>query len=157
MLRIPTFLAPSRIPGAGLGLFCRERVAAGTPIWRLDPGLDLVLDRLPEDPVLREFVEIYAYMPLEGPTRWVICLDNARFINHADAPNTADAPETTTATEDLPPGTEITSDYRSFCRNPFAAWGLVSGPSEPAIAEAFATGGGASGRVPVPALAPPRA
>ena len=49
----------------------------------------------------------------------MVCLDDARFINHADAPNTADTEETTTALRDLAAGEEITSDYRSFCRNPF--------------------------------------
>lgn len=126
MLRIPTFLAQSRIPGAGLGLHCQELVRAGTLIWRLDPGLDLVLDSLPADPVMRRFVETYGYVPLEGRPRWVICMDHGRFINHADRPNTTDTPDETVAACDLPPGTEITSDYRSFCRNPFAGWASAS-------------------------------
>jgi hypothetical protein len=122
MLRISTYLAPSRIPGAGLGLFCKERVREGTLIWRFDPGLDVVLEALPDDPVLRRFVEVYGYVPLDGPRRWIVCLDDGRFINHADAPNTRDDAETTTALFDLAPGTEITSDYRSFCRDPFTNW-----------------------------------
>jgi hypothetical protein len=122
MLRIPTYLATSRIPGAGLGLFCRDVVPAGTLIWRFDPGLDLVIAALPEEPVSRRFVEIYGYMPLEGAPRWLICMDDARFINHADAPNTLDTPDTTIALRALAAGEEITSDYRSFCRNPFDGW-----------------------------------
>jgi hypothetical protein len=122
MLRIPTYLATSRIPNAGLGLHCRDFVPAGTLIWRLDPGLEVILHELPDDPVQRSFVEIYGYMPLDGPPRWVICIDDGRFINHADVPNTQDGPETTVALHDLPPGTEITSDYRSFCRDPFVNW-----------------------------------
>lgn len=122
MLRIPTRLATSRIPGAGLGLFCRDAVPAGTVIWRFDPGLDLVLAALPEEPVLRRFVETYGYVPLEDPPRWVVCLDDARFINHADAPNTLDPPDLTSAARDLAPGEEITSDYRAFCRDPFGGW-----------------------------------
>ncbi|WP_211257618.1 hypothetical protein, partial [Muricoccus aerilatus] len=52
-----------------------------------------------------------------------------RFINHADAPNTRDEPETTIALFDLTPRTEITSDYRSFCRDPFNAWPVkLAGP-----------------------------
>jgi len=122
MLRIPTYLAASAIPGAGLGLFCRGPVPAGAVIWRFDPGLDLVLTALPEEPVLRRFVEVYGYVPLEGPPRWVVCLDDARFINHADAPNTLDIPDLTAAARDLAPGEEITSDYRAFCRDPFGGW-----------------------------------
>jgi hypothetical protein len=122
MLRIPTYLAPSQIPGAGLGLFCKEWVRERTLVWRLDPGLDVVLEALPEDPVLRRFIGVYGYIPLEGPRRWIVCLDDARFINHASAPNTWDEPETTTVLFDLAPGTEITSDYCSFCRDPFTNW-----------------------------------
>ena len=61
-------------------------------------------------------------MPLEDPPRWVVCIDDGRFINHADLPNTRDDAETTVALCDLQPGTEITSDYRSFCRAPFTNW-----------------------------------
>lgn len=132
MLRIATYLAPSPIPQAGLGLFCRERVAKGALIWRFDPGLDLVLHALPEDPMHRRFVEIYGYQPLDEPRRWVICMDDARFINHADEPNTWDEADITVASRDMMPGTEITSDYRSFCRDPFSSWGALvlprSGP-----------------------------
>ena len=122
MLRIPTYLAPSQIPGAGLGLYCRDLVREGTLVWRLDPGLDVILHRLPDEPVLRRFIEVYGYMPLEDPPRWVVCIDDGRFINHADLPNTRDDAETTVALRDLQPGTEITSDYRSFCRAPFTNW-----------------------------------
>ena len=58
MLRIPTYLAPSQIPGAGLGLYCRDLVREGTLVWRLDPGLDVILHRLPDEPVLRRFVQV---------------------------------------------------------------------------------------------------
>ncbi len=51
----------------------------GALIWRLDPGLDVVLKVLPQDSVLRRFVEIYGYIPLEGPRRWVVCLDDERW------------------------------------------------------------------------------
>ncbi len=127
MLRIPTLLATSRIPGAGLGLFCKAPVAAGTLVWRFDPGLDVVLETLPEDPLLRRFAQVYGYRPLEGPPRWILCLDDARFINHCDAPNTEDLPDVTTARRDLAAGEEITSDYRAFCREPFSGWALPPG------------------------------
>lgn len=128
MLRIPTYLATSAIPGAGHGVFCRDFVPAGTLIWRFDPGLDLELTELPEDPELRRFVEVYGYMPLDDPPRWVICLDNGRFINHSDHPNTVDTVTETRAAHDLAPGTELTSDYRTFCRDPFLGWGIPIGP-----------------------------
>lgn len=150
MLRIPTRLGPSAIPGAGLGLFAAERVPAGTLVWRLDPGADVALDALPGDPVRRRFVEVYGYVPLDGPERWVVCLDDGRFINHADAPNTTDDADTTVAARDIEAGEEITSDYRAFCRTPFAGWSpdaATPDAAPPGRATAAAGGGGARARV----------
>lgn len=130
MLRIRTYLEHSDIPGAGLGLFCQDFVPAGTVIWQLDPGLDLILAKLPEDPVARQFCEKYGYIPLDGPERWVICMDNGRFVNHSEFPNTLDTETQTIAISDLAPGTEITSDYSSFCRSPFSGWSSIVPSSE---------------------------
>jgi SET domain-containing protein len=129
MMRIPTYLAPSPIPGAGLGLFAAGPVAAGTLVWRFDPGRDLVLHDMPEDPLMRRFVEIYGYEPLDEPHRWILCGDDGRFINHADAPNTLDTPDTTVALRDIAAGEEITSDYRAFCRQPFLGWSAQPAPA----------------------------
>lgn len=122
MMRIPTTVAASRIAGAGLGLFTDGFVPAGRLIWQFDPGLDLLLDALPDEPVLRAFVERYGYEPRGEPGRWLVCVDNGRFINHSDEPNTRDTRDHTFAAADLAPGTEITSDYRAFCERPFLGW-----------------------------------
>lgn len=116
MLRIPTRVGPS--PIHGLGLFAVDAVPAGTVVWRLDPGLDLVLDEvviaaLP--PEARAQVDRYAYRdPVRGAR--VLCADDARFFNHADAANCGDSPsegpDVTVALRDVAPGEELTWDYR---------------------------------------------
>jgi hypothetical protein len=130
MMRVPTYLAPSLIPGAGLGVFTSGFVRAGEVIWQFEPGLDLLLDGLPQDPILRDFVEKYGYEPIGEPGKWLLCMDNGRFVNHSESPNTRDTRNHTFALVDLPPGTEITSDYRTFCIQPFLGWhpepGLVA-------------------------------
>jgi uncharacterized protein len=133
MLTIPTYVAASTIPGAGLGLFAKGDIKAGTIIWRYDPGLDVVLHELPSNPVFRNFVLKYGYVPLEGEYRWVLCIDDGRFMNHSDTPTTYDTAEHTITVRDLPAGTELTSDYRTFCREPFTAWYSTE------VAEASAT------------------
>src|ERR1700742_3786855 len=122
MLLVPTFLAVSDIPFAGLGLFALDTIPAGTVVWRRVPGLDLEVNELPADPVQRQFVLKFGYVPLEGPRIWVVCMDNGRFVNHSDTPNTIDTSDETIARVDIPAGAEITSDYRTFCREPFVAW-----------------------------------
>lgn len=124
MLRIPTFLAPSAIPGAGLGLFTRDPVRRGTIIWQFDHGFDQEVRALPEDPILRRFVLVYGYCPHDEPKRWVLCMDDARFFNHSDTPNCTDTDDFTRAGRDLEAGEELTSDYRAFCRDPFSGFDL---------------------------------
>ncbi len=119
MLLIPTYLSESKIPGAGLGVFCREFVPTKTVIWRFHHGFDYIVEDLPENVVLKNFVQKYGYLPVTGERGWVMCADDARFFNHSDNPTCLDVGDSTTARFDLAPGTELTSDYRSFCRDPF--------------------------------------
>jgi len=118
-LRIPTYLADSKISGAGLGVFCKKFVSAGTIIWTFHAGFDYIVDELPQDEIQRDFVLKYGYLPIAGEKGWVMCADNARFFNHSDDPTCLDFGPHTTARYDLGAGTELTSDYRSFCRDPF--------------------------------------
>ena len=119
MLRIPTYLAESKISGAGLGLFCKDFVSAGAIVWTFHAGFDYVVDDLPQDEILRNFVLKYGYRPITGEKGWVMCADDARFFNHSDDPSCLDFGRHTTARYNLSPGTELTSDYRSFCLDPF--------------------------------------
>ena len=119
MLLIPTYLAESRIVGAGLGLFCNEFVPAETVVWKFHQGFDYIVDELPQNQVLQNFVLKYGYLPIIGEAGWVMCADDARFFNHSDDPSCLDFGDATTARFDLAPHTELTSDYRTFCRDPF--------------------------------------
>lgn len=121
MLLVRTYLAASAIHG--IGLFAAEPIAGGTTIWEFTPGFDLDLseadlDRLSKPCRVR--VLEYAYFNA-ARQRYILCSDDARFINHSDTPNTidrgfgaADAEGTTVAARDIQSGEEITSDYRSF-------------------------------------------
>jgi SET domain-containing protein len=115
VLRIPTRIGPSRIHG--LGLFAVEAVPVGTVVWRLDPGIDVILDdatvaRLPS--TARAQLGRYVYIdPVRGAR--VLCADDARFFNHAAPANCGDSPEegpdVTVALRDVAAGEELTWDY----------------------------------------------
>jgi uncharacterized protein len=120
MLLVETYLSESPITAAGRGLFCRNHISAGTIIWEYTKGFDYVVKKLPSLALHRLFVRKYGYMPLEGPDQWIMCADDARFMNHSEDPTCLDTGKYTTARFDLPAGTELTSDYRTFCRDPFA-------------------------------------
>lgn len=118
MLMVRTELRPSEIHGIGVHL-C-EPVRSGQLIWRFDSRIDRVfsdaeLQELPD--LTQEFLRTYS--TLHSDLRlWVLCGDNGRHFNHSDSPNTRSlgiAFGDDVAAEDLPVGTELTSDYRTIC------------------------------------------
>lgn len=125
MFRIATYLAPSGIHG--IGVFTAERVPAGTMIWEFTDGVDWRI----EGEALARFPEPYQtmlrhYCYREPDDTYVLCGDNAKFMNHADEPN-CDDPDgpRTVANRDIEPGEELTCDYRTFDVD----WAAAGGPS----------------------------
>lgn len=123
MLMVKTRLGPSSI--AGIGLFADEDIPAGTVTWRFVPGFDQLfceqdIAGRPE-PARSELLNYTYKHPETG--RYVYCLDNARFMNHADDPNTrgvhvsASIEGYDVATRDIAKGEELTCDYFTFDGN----------------------------------------
>ena len=114
MLRVRTCLGKSEIPGAGIGLFAAEDIPRGAVIWQRDEGFDLVIDEADWPPgVPDDFLRFYGFSPA-GAGRYVVCLDNARFMNHSRTPNGVGDRETVAA-RDIKAGEELTEDYRNLC------------------------------------------
>lgn len=116
MLRVPTFVAPS--PIAGVGLFAATDLPAGTVIWQYTDGVDWRIS--PEE--FGQFPEPYRtrlrhYVYEEDDGWFVLCGDNAKFMNHHESPN-CDDPEGqyTITNRHIRAGEELTCDYRSFDR-----------------------------------------
>jgi len=88
MMMVDTELRASDIHG--VGVFLLEPVRAGQLIWRFDSRIDRVfsdaeLQGMP--PPLRNYLMTYSTLH-NGMKLWVLCGDNGRDFNHADAPNT---------------------------------------------------------------------
>jgi SET domain-containing protein len=114
MLCVKTRLGESAIEG--VGLFAAEAIPKGTVVWRYDPRFDLKLDMrdIPSsDTITREWLMRYGYQPNDEPV-YIVCGDNARFMNHSDQPNCDDVEELTIAMVDIAEGEEITCDYARF-------------------------------------------
>ena len=118
MLMVETELRESSIHG--IGVFLTQPVHAGDLIWRFDSRIDRVfydaeLREMPEQ--LQRFLRTYS--TLHGDLNlWVLCGDNGRHFNHSDTPNTRSlgiAFGDDIAAVDMPPGIELTSDYRTIC------------------------------------------
>lgn len=121
MLRVPTHLRPSTIHG--IGVFAAERIRAGVEVWRFSPGLDLDLDpAIVEDlPIhLQDWFAHFGYVDFHLG-RLIVCLDNARFINHSPTPNlrsdySVDRYGPDFAARDIDAGEELTANYTEFER-----------------------------------------
>lgn len=119
---VKTRIGPSKIKGAGLGLFASEFIPKGTTTWRFMPGLDLVV---PEDVLLQlseparaQFLN-YCYVD-KFTKHFILCFDDERFINHSDKPNiiqskAGDEVEgIEVAVRDIQEGEELYCDYEEF-------------------------------------------
>lgn len=116
MLLISTYVAASSIEG--VGVFAAAPIRKGASIWRLDPDFDRLIPMekaASAPPHLKELLERYAYPSPDKPGFMVYEVDNGRFMNHADEPNTDFSQfGGATATRDIAAGEEITCDYAEF-------------------------------------------
>ena len=116
MMLVPTYVAPSKIEG--VGVFAAEDIPEGARIWELAPGLDRLIRReevaaLP--PPLQAFVERYSYPYPHDPEQLIVELDNGRFMNHSEHPNTRfDDPDAGFALRLIRAGEELTCNYAEF-------------------------------------------
>jgi SET domain-containing protein len=116
MMLVPTYVAPSKIEG--VGVFAAEDVAEGALIWQLDPDFDRLIHKddigkLPRP--IQDFVERYSYPYPHDPGRLIVEVDNGRFMNHSEAPNTRfDDPDAGFARRAIEAGEELTCNYAEF-------------------------------------------
>jgi len=116
MLLVRTRLGPSAIHG--LGVFAVAPISPGTEVWRFTPGFDLELDpalveRQPEH--VREWLLVYGYLD-PRLKRFILCCDDARFINHSATPNlrpdfARERHGVDVALREIAAGEELTVDY----------------------------------------------
>jgi SET domain-containing protein len=107
-------------PIHGFGALAVDAISKGTAVWRFTPEFDLDVDpalvRVQPDP-FRERLMNYGYIdPRLG--RYILCCDDARFMNHSDTPNvcpdfTLDRHGVDVAIRDIDAGEELTVDYES--------------------------------------------
>jgi SET domain-containing protein len=115
MMLVRTYIAPS--PIQGLGIFAAETITAGHQIWMMHPLFDLVISdaealQLPD--AAQSFLLEYAYPHPHTNGSVVLDIDDGRFMNHRDEPNTRFLPEVGFAIARIEAGVEITCNYREF-------------------------------------------
>lgn len=118
MLRVKTYLAPSKILGAGNGLYAAEAIKKDTIIWAYDPLIDRIYTEQEfksfDEPIIKTFLNTYCFK-FNG--KYCLCVDNARFFNHSEDANcySSDFSEEymgyTRAKRDIEQGEELTDNY----------------------------------------------
>lgn len=115
MLCIKTYIAPSRIHGTGL--FAAEDIPRDQQIVDIVPGFDFCFtpeeyESLPEK--AKNFMMVYGYKD-KWDGLYHVALDNARFTNHSDTPNTYfDEKGDWFAASFIKKDEELTANYRDF-------------------------------------------
>lgn len=125
MLLVKTVVKRSTI--AGLGLFAEEEIKKGQIIWRYDPKTSFLISQ-PQFKALSEsyqFSETMLYYLTYGfyvakMDGLLVCLDNARYVNHSLDPNSGTLSATdqhwqfSIANRDIKKGEEITENYELY-------------------------------------------
>jgi SET domain-containing protein len=110
----------------GLGLFADKFIPKGTIVWKRDFVLDISIPK--KEVVYFDEVEknsILHYSYLDFNDNYVLCADDARFMNHSDNPNLESqlisgdplsdiSNWADIASKDIEIGEEITCDYTKF-------------------------------------------
>jgi SET domain-containing protein len=117
MLLVKTYIGQSSING--MGLFADQFIPKGTVIWQFTNFLDRtyskhVVEDMPESE-LKTFIKKYCYLDEDSWPHYVLCVDDARFMNHSDDPNTSNGEnKTTVANRDIQVSEEITCNYHEI-------------------------------------------
>lgn len=114
MIVVKTFLKETK--HKGIGLFAGQFLPKGTIWWKETLNFDKIItndEYFVANELEREFYDTYMFVKSDGTM--YMCVDNARFINHSNNPNTTNAGNDCVTSRDIKVGEELTCDYREIC------------------------------------------
>jgi SET domain-containing protein len=116
MFIINTYIAKSDIEG--VGVFTAEDLKKGQIISKFEPDFDRLVptdEYLNAPPHLKALLDRYAFPHPDKPDFIVYEVDNSRFMNHTETPNTDYSDFTAgRALLDIAAGEELTCNYNDF-------------------------------------------
>jgi len=112
MLIIKTKL--KEFPQKGIGLIADQNIKKGEAIWIYHPMIDITIKEKDVPKEAKDFFETYAVEEKKG--EYFLNIDNARFMNHSDNPNTKSLGhhKNNITTRNIKKGEELTIDYREI-------------------------------------------
>jgi uncharacterized protein len=115
MMQVNTYVAAS--PIEGVGVFTAEPIVKGQIVWCFDPLFDRLIpvaDYEHARPLVKDFLDKYAYPSPDNPGYLVYETDNGRFMNHFTTPNLDFSDDVAKALRDIAAGEELTCNYADF-------------------------------------------
>lgn len=119
MLLIKTKLGLSKFHG--IGIFADEFIPQNKIIWEYFPDIDITFSKqqwltLKNNLAAPSFKMVQRYSYKEDD-QFIICLDNAQFMNHSDTPNITNTEDLKSmfANRDIEVGEELLCDYLEYC------------------------------------------
>jgi uncharacterized protein len=123
-------------PVHGLGLFAKIDIPKGTEWWRGEPDKNILLfseeqylnlnrsEKKGMNPFFWKMLATYSYYSKKHGSL-VLCLDNARYVNHSLQPNSGQNkdkdPLASVAIRDIKAGEEILENYEEYDPCPWVA------------------------------------
>ncbi len=112
-----------RSPVEGIGVFAKQPIAKGSLIWAFDERFDRLIPNAvweSTDGVVKDYLDRYCYPSRENPGHIVFEADDARYMNHSDAPNCDFSKgKRAFALRDIAAREEMTCDYNAFFEDGF--------------------------------------
>jgi SET domain-containing protein len=124
MIRVKTKLGLSRVHG--VGLFADQFIPKGTITWQCDPEFDISYDEslLETFPAwTKEQFMKYSYFDFKL-NKYILCIDDQRFINHSIDPNIVSSPNFDIAGRDIKIGEELFCNYNHYEKDWFKRRGV---------------------------------
>ncbi len=117
MIYVNTFVSESGTNN--LGLFAGQDIQKGQLIWKYHPSTCLIITPEQEDVLLKSKVDSLRqsihHFGCPNNSGCLIHMDNMRYMNHSDYPNTVSLnADTMIAARDIKCGDELHEDYHSY-------------------------------------------
>lgn len=111
MLVVKTFLATSKMPNAGIGLFAAQNIESGQKVAMKDSKFQQFFTEEEFENASEEFKNFLSDYGCHRNGVWILEKDNEKYINHSRNPNLSMTGE---ALRDIKAGEELKYDYRQI-------------------------------------------
>lgn len=115
MLLISTYIMYSEVDG--FGLFATNSIPKDTIMWKFNPLIDKVMTKGELETLPQHVQAYFAKYAAHKDNKCYLWLDNNRFTNHSDKPNTKHKDNKLIAIRDIEADEEITQTYSNFTRD----------------------------------------